>query len=86
MEPLHTNFSYSFSENKFKTRRAELISRLTNGINSLRIHTKYKPTTERLVAIKTNKNPFLKSDDELENLINECERKSNYSKFFWVCG
>ena len=84
MNYLKTTFTYTPTKVEHKTFRSELISRLTKGINNLRIGTKYKPVTERLIAIRANKNPFLKSDGELELLIKECEAKSSYSKFFWV--
>lgn len=70
--------------NDFKTRRAELIFELTKGINLSRKGTQFKETTEKLVAMRANKNPFLKSDDELEYLIKCCKEKGNYSKFFWI--
>lgn len=68
----------------FRSRRDELISRLTDGINKLRKGTKYGPINKRTVAIKANSNPFLKNDGELELLIKTCEQKNNYSKFFWI--
>lgn len=75
---------FTNSQTEYKNFRDELISRLTDGINKSRIGTKYKPVTKRTIAIKCNKNPFLKSDGELELLIKECESKGSYSKFWWV--
>jgi hypothetical protein len=72
------------NESDFRTRRDELIFRLTKGINLLRVGTEYKPTSLKLVALRANRNPFLKSDDELEYLISCCEVKKNYSYFFWL--
>lgn len=69
----------------FKTRREELIARLTDGINLKRVGTKYKPVTTKQIAIRINRNPFFKGrDGELELLIRTCEEKGNYSKFFYV--
>ena len=73
-----------FQDTSFNTRREELISRLTKGINNERQGTKYPPTTEATIAIKANMNPSLKKDGELELLIKECEEKGNYKKFWWV--
>jgi hypothetical protein len=74
------------SEVKLRGLRDELIQRLTDGINKSRIGTKYKPITEKTVAIRVNKNPFfIGRNDHLEVLIKECEKRSNYSKFFFVC-
>ena len=69
---------------EFKNFRDELISLLTEGINKSRIGTTYKPVTKRTIAIRANKNPFLKSDSELEYVIKECQRKGSYSHFFWI--
>lgn len=69
---------------RFKNRRDELICRLTEGINKLREGTKYKPVTTRFMAIKVNQNPFLKSDDELELEIKNCESKGSYAHLFWL--
>lgn len=69
----------------FRSRRDELIDRLTNGINLSRIGTKFRPVTHRQMAIRVNKNPFFKGrDGELELLIKTCEEKGNYSKFFYI--
>jgi hypothetical protein len=69
----------------FKSRRDELVARITDGINAQRIGTKYKPTTRRVVALLINKNPFLSThDDEIEYVANECERKGSYSFFYWL--
>lgn len=78
-------FEYKPTPSVYKTRRAELISRLVEGINLKRIGTKYKQVTLKQIAIRCNMNPFLKSDDELELLIKTCEEKGSYSKFFFVC-
>ncbi len=68
----------------FRTRRAELIYRLVDGINFSRIGSKYKQVDTKTIGIKCNMNPFLKNDGELELLIKECENKGSYSKFWWV--
>lgn len=79
-------FTPSVTDSPFKNRRAELISRLTEGINARRLGTKWKPETTRRVAIRVNSNKFLAKDDgELELLIKECESKDNFKKFYWCC-
>jgi len=68
------------------TFRESLIQRLTDGINKSRKGTKYKPTTEKAIALRINKNPFFKGrTDHLLALVNHCESKGCYSKFFFVC-
>ena len=74
---------YSVNKSPYKNRRAEIIAEFVKGINISRIGTKYKPTTERLLAIKINRNPFLK-ESELEFILKECNRVGNYKKLFWV--
>lgn len=74
---------FSFKESPYKNRRAEIIAELVKGINAKRVGTKFKPITERWLAIKCNKNPFLKSDGELELLKKDCEKVGNYKKLFW---
>lgn len=70
----------------FRSRKEELIDRLVKGINISRIGTKYKPVTAKEVALRINYNGFFTGrPDHLEVLINECEKKGNYSKFFFVC-
>ncbi len=78
------NFQVNISPSIFRSRRDELISRLTDGINFKRLGTKYKPVTTRQIAIRCNMNPFLKSDSELNYEIEECERKETYAHFFWI--
>lgn len=73
------------SKTEYKSERHEIISLMVADINELRLNTKYKPVTERTVAIKVNGNPFFKGVEELRNLYNECHKKMNYSKFWWVC-
>lgn len=75
---------FSFKESPYKNKRAELIAEAVKDINLLRLGTKFKPITERLLAIKCNKNPFLKLDSELELVIKDCKKKRNYSKLFYV--
>lgn len=69
---------------EYRNRRDEIISNLTDEINTLRIGTKYKPVTKRQIAIRANSNPFLKSDDELELVYKNCSKKGNFSHFFWI--
>ena len=71
----------------FKTRRAELINRLHDGIWEKAKETGYKLDkgwTEDKIAIRCNKNPALKKDEGLELLIKECEQMGNYKKFWWA--
>lgn len=75
---------FSFKESPYKNRRAELIGEAVKDINLLRAGTKFKPITARLLAIKINKNPFLKSDGELSLLLQDCQKKRNYAKLFWI--
>jgi hypothetical protein len=75
---------FSFKESPYRNRRDELISEAVKDINLLRSGTKYKPTTARLLAIKCNRNPFLKDDGELELLLRHCRNKRNYSKLFYI--
>jgi len=75
---------FSFKESPYRNRRAELIGEAVKDINLLRKGTIYKPTTERLLAIKCNRNPFLKDDGELELLLRTCREKRNYSKLFYI--
>jgi hypothetical protein len=75
---------FSFKESPYKNRRAELIGEAVKDINTLREGTTFKPITERLLAIKCNRNPFLKSDGELELIIKQCRDNRNYAKLFWL--
>lgn len=77
-------FSPSLIKVEYKNRRDEIISLLVEDINSLRRNTKYKPVTKRQIAIRANSNPFLKSDDELDLIRKDCEKKRSYSHFFWI--
>lgn len=86
MKQINLLLEYKPTPSIFRTRREELISRLTDGINFKRLGTKYSQLTTKTIAIRINKNPFFKGrDDHLEVLIKHCEEKENYSKFFWVC-
>ena len=75
---------FSIKKSPYKNRRDELIKTTVEDINRLRLGTQYKPITAKLLSIKCNSNPFLKSTDELELLIKECKQKGNYKKLFWV--
>lgn len=75
---------YATKKSPYKNRRDQLIKELTSGINKLRLVNGYKPITAKWLAIKANMNPFLKSDDELELVKQECEFKGNYKKLFWI--
>lgn len=70
----------------YRTRREELIGRLTDGINMKRVGTKYKPITTKEVALRINANTFFTGrPDHLQVLIEHCEEKDSYSKFFFCC-
>lgn len=79
------NWILNIQPSIYRSRKDELVARLTDGINMKRIGTKYKPVTTKQIALRINKNPFFKGrDGELELLIRTCEEKENYSKFFFV--
>jgi len=69
---------------EFKNERDEVISRMVIEINRLREGTKYKPITKRLLAIKINKNPFLKDLGELQLVFSECLKNGSFAKLFWL--
>jgi hypothetical protein len=78
------NFEIKKPETSFKTRRQELISLMVSDINKLREGTVFKPTTEKLIALKINSNPFFKDLGELELVYKNCHEKRNYAHFFWL--
>lgn len=79
------NWVYITQATLFRSRRDELVSNITKGINKLRVGTQYKPITEKRVALLINKNPFFKGrDGEIELLYKTCEEKGSYSKFFYI--
>ena len=69
---------------KYKNERDEIISKMVIEINILRVGTKYKPITKRLLAIKVNKNPFLKSNAELQLVFSECLKNGSFARLFWL--
>lgn len=75
---------FSPKKSPYKNKRDELISEAVKDINLLRIGSKFKPLTARLLAIKCNRNPFLKSNGELELVLKECAKKRSYAKLFWI--
>lgn len=86
MEHISLDISkYAPKPKVYVNRRDEIISLMVEDINRLRIGTQYKPITKRLLAIKINRNPFLKSDDELQLVFNECSKKGSFAKLFWIC-
>ena len=85
MEHITKNLNLHFEPSIFRSEREELVARLTDGINLKRQGTKYPQVTTRQIAIRCNSNPFLKSDSELRLLIQTCEDKGSYSKFFFCC-
>ena len=70
------------TEKNFKNWKDELITEFTNGINKSRVGTKWKPVTERLVALKLNSHPIFKEDkDECYKLLKVCKEK-HFGIFF----
>ncbi len=88
MESLHSNINTEYVHRKktvFRSRRDELVSLMTDGINSYRVGTKWKPVTKRYIAIQVNKNPaFTGNDGELELVYKDCIKKGSFAKFFWI--
>lgn len=89
MESLHSQINpeayKTTRQSKFRSRRDELVSLITDGINGYRVGTKWKPITARTVALLINRNPALAKDDgEIELLYKECMAKGSFSKLFWV--
>ena len=73
-EPL----KYTFKETKknIKSWKDEAITSFTDGINAERKGTKWKPITEKRVAIKINRHPSLKdSQQECRALYKRCLRE-----------
>jgi len=68
----------------YKNWRDELIKKAVEDINLLREGTKHKKETARGLAIRANRNSFLKNDGELDYVFKECARKRNYSHFYWL--
>ena len=91
MKPIKELFTRSLElifnskpEVKYKNERDEIISKMVIEINRLREGTKYKPITKRLLAIKVNKNPFLKSNIELQLVFSECLKNGSFARLFWL--
>jgi hypothetical protein len=67
-----------------KSKKDCFIKQFRQGINKERIGSKWKPTTDRTVALQINKHPILKNSDiELDNLLKECKRK-HFGIFWWA--
>ena len=78
---------YEFKPQKIDNIRGwkdELVLKLTNGINEERKGTKWKPVAKRTVAIRLNKNPVFKSQQECDYLLKKCEEKGFTKIFFWA--
>lgn len=72
------------TEKNFKNWKDEIITEFTNGINKSRVGTKWKPVTEKLVALKLNSHPVYKEDkDECYKLLKTCKEK-HFGIFFWA--
>ena len=71
------------TQKAFRSWKDEIVTRFTDSINKSRVGTKYKPVTERLVAIRLNKHPVLKdSPQECDFLFKRCEEK-HFGLFFY---
>lgn len=75
---------FSIKKSPYRNRRDELIKTACEDINKLRIGTNYKEITPRLLAIRINRNAFLKSDDELDLVLKKCREKRSYKYLFWL--
>ena len=89
MKPIRELFTKSLElifnrKVKYKNERDEIISKMVIEINILREGTKYKPITKRLLAIKINKNPFLKDLGELKLVFSECQKNGSFARLFWL--
>lgn len=63
-----------------------ITKQITNGINLERIGTKYKPLTERYIAIRMNQNPSLKGDLHARKiLLAKCKDIGFTRIFFYYC-
>jgi len=73
-------------ESTYINKRDEIIKKAVLHINSLRVGTPYekKIETPAKLAKRVNMNPFLKSTDELEMVINKCREKNNYSHLYFL--
>lgn len=68
-----------------KNKKDCYVKQLRQGINNEREGTKYKPITDRTVAIKINRHPALKNDYvELHNLVKKCREYGFTKIFFWA--
>lgn len=71
---------------KLRGPRDELVSLFVEGINRERKGTKFKPITEKQVALRINANPHFKGrDGEVHYLLKQCQEKGTFKKFFWSC-
>lgn len=76
---------YKKQEKTARSPRDEVIKAFVDSINEERVSLKMKPIAPRVIAVMINKNPWLGSDvSECWNLYNECKRKGNFKKFWWV--
>lgn len=73
-----------FQPTPYRNRRDQLIKEAVKHINELRKGTKYRLETPAQLAIRVNKNPFLKSDGELELVLMGCKEKNNYAHLYWL--
>ena len=68
-----------------KSKKDCYVKQIRQGINDEREGTKYKPITDRTVAIKINKHPALKNNyTELHQLVKKCREVGFTKMFFWA--
>jgi len=68
-----------------KSKRDCYVKQIRQGVNSERRDTKWKPTTDRTIAIKINRHPILKKNDtELHQLVKKCNEAGFTKIFFWA--
>jgi hypothetical protein len=61
------------------------VKQFRQGINKERVGTKWKPVTDRTIALKINRHPVLKRDTvEVHQLLKQCKEKGFTKIFFWA--
>ncbi len=72
-------------EDTARSFRESLINQFIENINRERVGTTYPPVNKKTIAIRINRNPFLKESWQLEGLLKKCKGSDNFSKiFFWA--
>jgi hypothetical protein len=68
-----------------KSKRDCYTKQIRQGVNKEREGTKWKPVTDRTIAIKINTHPILKhNDSELHQLVKKCNQSGFTKMFFWA--